>query len=673
MIKRINQCIRILGGITLSKKTFYVTTPIYYPSGRLHIGHTYTTVAADAIARYKRFTGHDVRFLTGTDEHGEKIQKTADEKGMATIDYLDDIVGDIKKLWQTMEISYDDFIRTTEKRHEKAVQNIFQKLYDQGDIYLGEYEGWYCVPCESLWTDTQVGDDNKCPDCKRDVQKKKESSYFFKLSKYQQRLVDYYNAHPDFCFPESRKNEMLNNFINAGLEDLSVSRTTFDWGIKVPFDEKHVIYVWIDALCNYITALGYEGEDSSLMDRYWPSNVQIVGKEIVRFHTIIWPALLMALDLPLPEKVYGHGWILFSEDKMSKSKGNIVYPEPLIERYGIDSLKYFLLREFTFGQDGNYTNRNFLTRINSDLANDLGNLLSRTISMIEKYNNCIIPSPKTSGGFHDELKSIAESMPAKVDSAMDRLQFNEALEEVWKLIRRSNKYVDETMPWALAKDESKKDELDTVLYNLAESLRIATVMISPILHITADKIFNQLGVSEDIKAYESSKEFGLIKKGTKINKGEILFPRLDIDKELGVMEEMFGKKKEEVSDLPKEEVKEEIKEEKKGKEEITIDDFAKVELKVGKVLEAEKHPKADKLLVFKIKLKDEVRQIVSGIAKFYDPAELIGRNVVVVTNLKPVKLRGIESQGMILSAATEDDSKLVLISAQDIEDGVEVR
>jgi len=657
----------------LSKKTFYVTTPIYYPSGRLHIGHTYTTVAADAIARYKRFTGHDVRFLTGTDEHGEKIQKTADEKGMAPIDYLDDIVGDIKKLWQTMEISYDDFIRTTEKRHEKAVQNIFQKLYDQGDIYLGEYEGWYCVPCESLWTDTQVGDDHKCPDCKRDVQKKKESSYFFKLSKYQQRLVDYYNANPDFCFPESRKNEMLNNFINAGLEDLSVSRTTFDWGIKVPFDEKHVIYVWIDALCNYITALGYEGEDSSLMDRYWPSNVQIVGKEIVRFHTIIWPALLMALDLPLPEKVYGHGWILFSEDKMSKSKGNIVYPEPIIERYGIDSLKYFLLREFTFGQDGNYTNRNFLTRINSDLANDLGNLLSRTISMIEKYNDCIIPSPKTNGGFHDELKSIAESMPAKVDSAMDRLQFNEALEEVWKLIRRSNKYVDETMPWALAKDESKKDELDTVLYNLAESLRIATVMISPILHITADKIFNQLGVSEDIKAYESSKEFGLIKEGTKINKGEILFPRLDIDKELGVMEEMFGKKKEEVNELPKEEVKEEIKEEKKGKEEITIDDFAKVELKVGKVLEAEKHPKADKLLVFKIKLKDEVRQIVSGIAKFYDPAELIGRNVVVVTNLKPVKLRGIESQGMILSAATEDDSKLVLISAQDIEDGVEVR
>lgn len=654
----------------MSKKTFYVTTPIYYPSGRLHIGHTYTTVAADAIARYKRFTGHDVRFLTGTDEHGEKIQKTAEEKGMAPIEYLDSIVSDIKKLWETMEISYDDFIRTTEKRHEQAVQNIFQKLYDKGDIYLGEYEGWYCIPCESLWTDTQVGENHKCPDCSRDVQKKKESSYFFKLSKYQQRLVDYYNENPDFCFPESRKNEMLNNFINAGLEDLSVSRTTFDWGIKVPFDEKHVIYVWIDALCNYITALGYEGEDSSLMKNYWPASVQIVGKEIVRFHTIIWPALLMALDLPLPEKVYGHGWILFSEDKMSKSKGNIVYPEPIIERYGIDSLKYFLLREFTFGQDGNYTNRNFLTRINSDLANDLGNLLSRTISMIEKYNDSVIPSPKVSGGFHDELKSVAEGMPAKVDSAMDRLQFNEALEEVWKLIRRSNKYVDETMPWALAKDESKKDELDTVLYNLSESLRMATVMISPILHITSDKIFGQLGVSKDITSYESSKTFGLIKEGTKVNKGEILFPRLDIEKELSVMEEMFGGKKEEVNELPKEEIKE--KEEPKGKEEITIDDFAKVELKVGKVLEAEKHPKADKLLVFKIKLKDEVRQIVSGIAKFYDPQDLVGRNVVVVTNLKPVKLRGIESQGMILSAATEDDSKLVLLSAEGIEDGVEV-
>ena len=657
----------MMGVIVLSNKTFYVTTPIYYPSGRLHIGHTYTTVAADAIARYKRFTGFDVRFLTGTDEHGEKIQKTAAEKKMMPKDYLDGMIEDIKKLWETMEISYDDFIRTTDERHEKAVQKIFQKLYDKGDIYLGEYEGWYCVPCESLWTDTQVGEEHLCPDCKREVQKKKESSYFFKLSKYQQPLVDYYNSHPDFCFPESRKNEMLNNFINAGLDDLSVSRTTFDWGIKVPFDDKHVIYVWIDALCNYITALGYLSEDESLMEKYWPANMQIVGKEIVRFHTIIWPALLMALELPLPDKVYGHGWILFSEDKMSKSKGNIVYPEPIIERYGIDALKYFLLKEFTFGQDGNYTNRNFLTRINSDLVNDLGNLLSRTVSMIEKYNDSIVPEPKVFDSVHAELKQVASSMPAKVDDAMNRMQFNEALEEIWKVVRRSNKYVDETMPWVLAKDETKKDELDTVLYNLAEALRLVTVMISPLLHITAKKIFEQLSAGEEIRTYESALSFGGLKPGTKVAKGEMLFPRLDIEKELEVMESMFKPKTEEP-------VKEEAEtKEIIHKDEITIDDFAKMELRVGRVLEASKHPKADRLLVFKIQVGSEIRQIVSGIAKFYDPKDLIGRNVVIVANLKPVNLRGVESQGMILSAATDDDSKLVVIQAEGIEDGVEVR
>lgn len=655
-----------MGVIVLSNKTFYVTTPIYYPSGRLHIGHTYTTVAADAIARYKRFTGYDVRFLTGTDEHGEKIQKTAAEKGMEPKQYLDEMIKDIKNLWETMEISYDDFIRTTDEKHEKAVQKIFQKLYDKGDIYLGEYEGWYCIPCESLWTDTQVGTDYLCPDCKRAVQKKKESSYFFKLSKYQQPLVDYYQDHPDFCFPESRKNEMLNNFINAGLDDLSVSRTTFDWGIKVPFDDKHVIYVWIDALCNYITALGYLSEDDSLMDRYWPANMQIVGKEIVRFHTIIWPAILMALELPLPEKVYGHGWILFSEDKMSKSKGNIIYPEPIIEKYGIDALKYFLLKEFTFGQDGNYTNKNFLTRINSDLANDLGNLLSRTVSMIEKYNDNIVPEPKVFDMVHKELRQIAEAMPAKVDNAMNRMQFNEALEEIWKVVRRSNKYVDETMPWILAKDESKKGELDTVLYNLAESLRLVTVMISPLLHVTARKIFDQLATDSSLETYESALSYGGLKPGTKIVKKEILFPRLDIEKELVAMDEMFKPKTDEIEKV------EEIKE-IQHKEEITIDDFAKMELRVGRVIEANKHPKADRLLVFKIQLGSEVRQIVSGIAKFYDPKDLVGKNVVIVANLKPVMLRGIESQGMILSAATDDDSKLVVIEAQGIQDGVEVR
>lgn len=650
----------------MADKRFYVTTPIYYPSGRLHIGHTYTTVAADAIARYKRFTGYDVRFLTGTDEHGEKIEKTARGKGMEPKVYLDGMIEDIKKLWATMEISYDDFIRTTDERHEKAVQRIFQKLYDKGDIYLGEYEGWHCVDCEALWTDTQVGEEHICPDCKRAVVKKKESSYFFKLSKYQQPLIDYYASHPDFCFPQSRKNEMLNNFILAGLEDLSVSRTNFDWGIPVPFDEKHVIYVWIDALANYITALGYESADDSLMQKYWPANVHLMAKEIIRFHSIIWPALLMALDLPLPDKVYGHGWILFSEDKMSKSKGNVVYPEPIIERYGIDALKYFLLREFTFGQDGNYTNRNFLSRINSDLANDLGNLLSRTVSMIEKYTESIVPAASVTGSYHDELKEVATAMVGKVDEAMDRLQFNEALEEVWKLIRRSNKYVDETMPWALAKDESKKAELDTVLYNLAESLRIATVMISPILHVSAGKIFEQLGVAQEFQTFESAKTFGLLPVGTKVHKGEILFPRLDIDKELEVMEAMFA---------PKEEAKEvqEKKESKPAKPEITIDDFGKINLRVGRVLEVEKHPKADKLLVFKIKVGEEIRTIVSGIAMFYKPEELVGKNVVIVANLKPVKLRGIESQGMILSAADEEETHLVVVEANGIEDGAEVR
>lgn len=644
----------------MERKTFYITTPIYYPSDRLHIGHSYTTVAADAMARYKRMRGYDVMFLTGTDEHGQKIEDKAKAAGLDPKTYVDNIVVGIKALWKLMNISYDKFIRTTDDYHEKAVQKIFRKLYENGDIYKGVYEGMYCKPCESFWTETQLND-GKCPDCGGEVQKATEEAYFFRLSKYADKLLKYYEDNPGFIEPQSRQNEMINNFIKPGLEDLCVSRTSFKWGVPVDFDPDHVVYVWVDALSNYITALGFGSDDDSLYKKFWPADVHLMAKEIVRFHTIIWPAMLMSLNEPLPKKVFGHGWLLLEGGKMSKSKGNVVDPVVLCDRYGVDAIRYFLLREIAFGSDGVFSNENLINRINFELANDLGNLLSRTVSMVEKYFGGVIPTEREATEFDEALISAAKELKANTESLYDKLLFPNALTDIWKFISKANKYIDETTPWILAKDEANKAKLASVMYNLCESLRIVSVLISPVMPETSPKIRAQLGLDADFE-WDSAGVFGL-NDSFSVKKGDIIFPRIDVEAELKELEKQTAQKAEE-------------KKAEKAAENVAligIEDFAKVSLRVAKVVACEPVKRAKKLL--KLTLNDGERSdrtVASGIAQWYRPEDLIGRNIILVDNLKPAVLCGVESQGMILAAdAGENDVKVIF--ADDIPAGSKVR
>ena len=650
------------------KGKYYITTPIYYPSDRLHIGHAYTTTIADSLARWHRFTGKDVLFLTGSDEHGQKIERVATSLGVKPQAYVDKIVGSFKDLWQKYNISYDDFVRTTEERHHRVVQEVFRRVYAKGDIYKGEYEGWYCTPCEAFWVENKL-QDGDCPDCGRPVELVKEESYFFRLSKYAKRLLRHIEEHPDFIRPESRRNEMV-NFIKNGLEDLCVSRTTFDWGIPVPIDDEHVIYVWFDALTNYLTGAGFL-QDEVAFGHYWPADLHLVGKEIMRFHTIIWPIILMALDLPLPKTVFGHGWLLLDHDKMSKSKGNVVDPVALADEFGVDAIRYFLLREVSFGQDGNFSRQALIERINADLANDLGNLLHRSIAMLLRYRDGIVPSPGESTDLERDLEQLASSTARDVNKHIEGLELNAALSAIWRLVGRANKYIDEAEPWVLHKS-GQSERLDTVLYHLAETLRIIVLLIKSFLPETGDKMWVQLGIKQDLGSCSfADTAWGRIEPGTQVVKGEPVFPRIDLD---ALMEAEEATKVAEEKQETKNTLTQETTTQTKVEEtpQVSIEDFAKLDLRVAEVKAAEPIPGADRLLKLQIAIGTEQRQIVAGIAKHYTPEALVGKHIVVVANLKPAKLRGVLSEGMLLAASTSDSLGLVTVE-KDLPSGARVK